>query len=181
MIVRESRNFGLELGTWNQTLAPSTVEYVNRNREGYDWRVAGRETIDGMDFILVDFGRTFIPLSRLDLTLRSAVVPDTAEIYVRGRLWLEASTGDLWRDETGWFMEGLPGFSEDPPILQYEFQYARSSYGIFTPERFEFAFPPRLQPLLRGDSSPPKRTIQEFAPFERFDTDVQFFVEEPVR
>ncbi len=78
-------------------------------------------------------------------------------------------------------MEGLPGFSEDPVTLQHDYQYARSSYGIFTPERFEFARPSRLRPLLRGEFSPTERTTQEFAPFERFDTDVLLFVGKPVQ
>ncbi len=64
---------------------------------------------------------------------------------------------------------------------QWDYQYARSSYGIFTPERFEIAAPRRVRPLLRGDFSPTERTIQEFAQYKRFDTDVQFFVEEPAR
>ena len=86
-------------------------------------------------------------------------------------------------DEAGIFVEGLPGFSEEPALLKYEFQYARSSFGIFTPERFEFSTSTliSLRRQGQGDSSPIERRIQEFAPFERFGADVQLFLEEPIQ
>ncbi len=101
LIFRESRKFGLEPGNAGGMVAHSIVENVYRNREGFDLAVAGRETIDGMDFILVDFRQIRAIPFRRGLIARFAGVPDTAEIHARGRLWLEASTGDLWREKWG--------------------------------------------------------------------------------
>ena len=104
--------------------------------------------------------------------------------HLRGRLWLEASSGDLWREEGGYFfLESLPGFSEDTEFAQFEYQYARSSFGIFTPERFEFSTSTLIHLSRQGPGSfnPIERRIQEFAPFERFDADVQLFLEEPIQ
>ena len=178
LIARESRKFGLAARNVGRTLTSSFVRSSVGDRETFEWAIAGRETIDGMDFILVDYRQISTTPFRLGIVGRFVGLPDTARNYFRGRLWLEASTGDLWRDEGGWFMEGLPELSEDPIGVEYEYQYAPSSYGIFTPERFEFTPRYRIRPLLQGDFSPVERRIQEFAPFERFD---EFFLEEPVQ
>ena len=171
LIERESGKFGLAPRTRGMTLGTERF-FKNAERKVFDAMIADRETIDGMDFIVVDY-RQIRDTPRFRFDIRE--LSETARAYVRGRLWLKASTGDLWRDEAGIFVEGLPGFSEEPALLKYEFQYARSSYGIFTPERFEFTqYQPREFVLS-------ERVIQEFAPFERFSVDVQFLPEEPIQ
>ena len=181
LIERESRKFGLVPRNVGRTLTSSLVQSLFGDRDTFEWVIAGRETIDGMDFILLDYRQISATPFRLGIVGRFVGLPGTARSYFRGRLWLEASSGDLWRDEGGWFMEGLPELSEDPMGVQYEYQYTPSSYGIFTPERFEFTPRYRIRPLLQGDFSPIERRIQEFAPFERFGADVQLFLEEPIQ
>ena len=181
LIERESRKFGLVPRNVGRTLTSSFVRSSVGDRDTFEWVIAGRETIDGMDFILLDYRQISATPFRLGIVGRFVGLPGTARSYYRGRLWLEASSGDLWRDEGGWFMEGLPELSEDPMGVQYEYQYTPSSYGIFTPERFEFTPRYRIRPLLQGDFSPVERRIQEFGPFERFGADVQFFLDEPVQ
>ena len=186
LIDRESRKFDLATADVSVMLS-STAQSIFGDRESLDAAIAGRETIDGMDFILVDY-RLIRPI-RVSFGLiggliaRFAGIPKPDRVQLRGRLWLEASSGDLWREEGGFFLEGLPGISEDQVFSEYEFQYARSRFGIFTPERFEFSTStlirlPRQGP---GDYSPIERRILEFTPFERFDADVQLFLEEPVQ
>ena len=185
LIERESRIFGLTPGNVRGMLS-SSAQGISDDREGFDLAIAGRETIDGMDFILVDY-RLIRPIRFSRRGFISGLIspfidfPDLDRIHMRGRLWLEASSGELWRDEGGYFAEGRPGFSEDPQLVQFEYQYAPSSYGIFTPERFEFTPSFRIRSAREGDFSPIERSIQEFAPFERFDADVQLFLEEPIQ
>ncbi len=185
LIERESRKFGLAPGNVRGMLS-SSAQGIYSDQEAFDAAIAGRETIDGMDFILVDYRR----IRPIRFSLRGFISglispfidsPDLDRIHVRGRLWLEASSGELWRDEGGYFAEGRPGFSEDPQLVQFEYQYAQSSYGIFTPERFEFTPRFRIRSSREGDFSPIERITQEFASFERFGADVQFFLEEPVQ
>ena len=171
LIDRESRRFGLAPRIRNVTLVTERF-FEYSDREAFDTMVAGRETIDGLDFILVDYRQIRdIPRFRFDVRALS----ETAKVYARGRLWLEASTANLWREEAGLFVEGLPGFSEDPAFSQFEFQYTRSNYGIFTPERFEVT---QYQPREFFMS---EHITQEFSPFERFGADVQLFLEEPIQ
>ena len=171
LIDRESRRFGLAPQIRKVTLGTERL-FKYSDREAFDTMVAGRETIDGLDFILVDY-RLIRDIPRFRFDVRE--LSETAKAYVRGRLWLEASTGNLWREETGLFVEGLPGFSEDPAFSQFEFQYTRSNYGIFTPERFEIT---QYQPREFFLS---EHITQQFSPFERFDADVQLFLEEPIQ
>ncbi len=182
LIDGESRKFGLVRNSLGTSLMGSSLQNSFGDRETFEWAIAGRETIDGMDIILVDY-REISPtrLSRGRIA-RLAGIPELDRIHMRGRLWMDASSGDLWRDEGGYFMEGLPGFSEDLELFQFEYQYARSSFGIFTPERFEFTLGVRIRafPQGPGDFFPFERRIQQFAPFERFGADVQLFLEEPV-
>ncbi len=186
LIERESRIFGLVSKSLGASLTGSSLQNSFGDRESLDAAIAGRETIDGMDFILVDY-RLIRPIRFSRRGFISGLIspfidfPDLDRIHMRGRLWLEASSGELWRDEGGYFAEGRPGFSEDPQLVQFEYQYAPSSYGIFTPERFEFTPRYRIRPLLQGDFSPIERRIQQFSPFEPFDADVQFSLEEPVQ
>ncbi len=168
LIARESRRFGLAPRIRHVTLVTERF-FKYSDREAFDTMVAGRETIDGLDFIVVDYKQIRdIPRFRFDVRELS----ETAKGYVRGHLWLEASTGNLWREEAGLFVEDLAGFSEDPAFSQFEFQYTRSNYGIFTPERFEIT---QYQPREFFLS---EHITQQFAPFERFD---EFFLEEPVQ
>ena len=186
LIDRESRKFGLATAGGSVMLT-STAQSILGDRESLDAAIAGRETIDGVDFILVDY-RLIRPI-RVSFGLiggliaRFAGIPKPDRVQLRGRLWLEASSGDLWREEGGFFLEGLPGFSEDTEFAQFEYQYARSSFGIFTPERFEVTpeINIRLSRQGPGSFNPIERRILEFGPFERFGADVQFFVEEPIQ
>ena len=187
LIDRESGKFGLAPRGLDASLTGSNLQNSFDDWESLDAAIAGRETIDGMDFILVDY-RLIRPI-RISFGLiggliaRFADIPKVDRAQLRGRLWLEASSGDLWREEGGYFLEGLPGISEDQMVTEYEFQYARSSFGIFTPERFEVAPEVTIRPSTKGQGSftTTERRILEFAPFERFGADVQLFLEEPVQ
>ncbi len=174
LIELESRKFGLNPRNRGATF--TTQRYFLSDDEDFTAVIAGRETIDGLDLILVDYRQIRdSPRFRFNLPFCS----ETTRCYVRGRLWLEASTGNLWRDEGDFIVEGLSAVSEDTEFYHYEFQHAPSSHGIFTPQRFDvtrsFSF------NRQRDFRSLERHTQEFAPFERFGTDVQFFVEDLVR
>ncbi len=184
LIDRESRKFGLVSNSLGTSLMGSSLQNSFGDRETFEWAIAGRETIDGMDFILVDYTRISPTRLSRGLIARFAGIPKPDRVQLRGCLWLEASSGDLWREEGGYFfLEGLPGISEDQMVSEYQFQYARSSFGIFTPERFGFSTSTLIHLSRQGPGSfnPIERRIQEFGPFERFGADVQFFLEEPIQ
>ena len=172
LIELESRKFGLV--PVNRGFAMTTRRIFNQDDESFTATIAGRETVDGLDVILVEYMQiSDSPRFRFSPRFCSP------RCYVRGRLWLEASTGNVWREEGGWFVEGSSESSEDTAFIRYAFQHARSNYGVFTPERFEFIS--RFDTNRQSDFRPLERIIREFAPFERFGADVQFFFDDPVR
>ena len=57
-----------------------------------------------------------------------------AEALHRGRLWLDAETAQIWREEREVTLKN-PSWPKSLILLRYEFDYVASSFGILTPHR----------------------------------------------
>jgi hypothetical protein len=57
-----------------------------------------------------------------------------AEPLFRGRLWLDAETAQIWREEREWTLRH-PTLVNPLVFMRFEFDYAVSRFGILTPQR----------------------------------------------
>jgi hypothetical protein len=90
--------------------------------------------------------------------------------HYRGRLWLDAETGQLWRQEVELTAQHA---SLDGPqvMLRWEQQYQPSEYGILTPQQFVFSW---FSYLRKRESAAARllltsRTTYNYGKFTRFD------------
>jgi hypothetical protein len=73
-----------------------------------------------------------IPEETVKLSLPSAL-KGAVPLY-RGRLWLDAETAQLWREEQEMTLK-LPSLAHPLIWMRFEFDYVGSSFGILTPQR----------------------------------------------
>ncbi|MDX6695547.1 MAG: hypothetical protein QOF02_3150 [Blastocatellia bacterium] len=140
-------------------------------REAFEFRETGRETIDGHEVVVLTYRQIAQhPLLKFNLSLPKA---KAAPLY-RGRLWLDAATAQLWREEREIIIR-LPKFIDPIPVIRFEFQYAPSKFKILTPQRITFSTVGSIKkveghaPLL----APGGRVQFEYGTFEIFDVSVK--------
>jgi hypothetical protein len=140
-------------------------------REAFEFREAGRETIDGHEVVVLTYRQIAQhPLLKFNLSLPKA---KSAPLY-RGRLWLDAATAQLWREEREIIVR-LPKLIDPVPVIRFEFQYRPSKFKILTPQRITFSTVGSIKrveghaPLL----SPGGRVQFEYGTFEIFDVSVK--------
>jgi len=139
----------------------------------FNFEVEGREQINGHDVIVVRFRPTpQSPNPRVSVDWLSDF--KLSDPRYMGRLWVDAQTAHLWREEVELVMRSST--APDPLVVsRFEFQYAPSSFEVWVPERMVFSVfsPVKLiagkapEMYLRG------RTINEYTSFKRFDVKVQ--------
>jgi hypothetical protein len=163
---RYDLNYSVKGYTLNQGMA-----LQREVREAFEFRETGRETIDGQEVVVLTYRQVAQhPLLKFNLSLPKA---KAAPLY-RGRLWLDAATGQLWREEREITVR-LPKFIDPIPVIRFEFQYARSKFKILTPQRITFSTVGSIKkvegrpPLL----SPGGRVQFEYGAFEIFDVNVK--------
>jgi hypothetical protein len=96
-----------------------------------------------------------------------------ARVFTRGRIWIDAETAEIWRYETETMVE--ESTLDEPAIWdRMEFYYARSSFGIPTPQKIvwtTFASVSRDRGKLRLARK--GKLTAEYGPFRRFGADVK--------
>jgi len=110
----------------------------------FDFQLVGTETIQGSEVFVVGYQQTkkspYISVNEKDtksneLSLNFRLdVPSSlkkAGVFLRGKMWIDAKTFQLWREE-----RELTAQSENPiVILRSEFEYQPSDFGILVPKQ----------------------------------------------
>jgi hypothetical protein len=131
-INRESRRYDLGYSIYGLTLNQGLPlsEYA---RASFKFTVAGREQINGRNVIVLQYQQVAqIPEEMVKLSLPSAL--KGAELLYRGRLWLDAETAQLWREEQEVTLQP-PSLAHPLIYMRFEFDYVSSGFGILTPQR----------------------------------------------
>jgi hypothetical protein len=167
-ISRESRRYDLAASIYGQTLGQG-LPLEENVRESFRFTSAGRERINGRDVIVLQYQQV---TQSPHLTFKLSLPPPLkgAEPLFRGRLWLDAETAQLWREEREWTLR-LPAPVGPLVFMRFEFDYAASPFGVLTPRRIVVSTYNRgrtgadKQPelLLSG------KVVFEYAGFRRFD------------
>ena len=111
------------------------VETLDENaRESFQFTPAGREQVNGHDVIVLDYQQvSHTPSLKSDLKGLPAPLKG-AEVFYRGRLWLDAETARLRREVREVTLR-LPSLSHPLVLYRFELDYADSRFGFLTPRR----------------------------------------------
>jgi hypothetical protein len=131
-ISRESRRYDLNYSFYSMTL-DQALPLGEKNREYFRFTHAGREQVNGREVIVVQYQQVAqVPHFTLKFSLPPVL--KGAEYFYRGRLWLDAETAQLWREEQELTLRH-PSAPDPLVIFRYEFDYVASRFGILTPQR----------------------------------------------
>jgi hypothetical protein len=131
-INRESRRYDLGYSSYGMTLNQG-FPLTEKARASFQFTDAGRERVNGRNVIVLQYHQVAqIPEQTVKLSLPSAL--KGAELLYRGRLWLDAETAQLWREEQEMTLQH-PSLARPLIWTRFEFDYVSSSFGILTPQR----------------------------------------------
>jgi len=138
-------------------------------RAFFDFSPAGTDRVGGRDVVVVAYEQAAPnPRFGFDLALPSELRRATP-LY-RGRLWLDAATGRLWREVRE--VTVRPAGSAAPVVVQRtEFEYEASRFEILVPKHIVFSALLRFAKTDAGvTSSLDYRVTFAYGPFRRFTT-----------
>jgi hypothetical protein len=137
-------------------------------RRAFAFEVVGSEKIEGQEVVVVKY-RQRAPNPQLKVDLRLPSMPKASETSYRGRLWLDARTAQIRREERDLVLE-TPRVKEPLVLIRQEFFYTSSSFGILVPQRITLTTLGSVK--LEGDhvahSTLGGRLVYEYGPFSRF-------------
>lgn len=160
---RYDLNYSVKGSTLNQAMAVQ-----KEVRAAFKFEATGREMIDGHEVIVVSFEQV-ARHPQLHFNLSLPKVKASAPLY-KGRLWLDAHTAQLWREEREIIIR-LPKFTDPLPVMRFELHYVPSKFKILVPQRIQFS---TVGSVRRVEGRPPilspgGRVSFEYGPFELFD------------
>jgi hypothetical protein len=132
-VSRESQRYNHRYSMYGWTL--NQGELLDESvRSSFRFTDAGRERVNGRDVVVLQYQQ--VAQSPLVATEFSSPPPALkgAEPLYRGRLWLDAETAQLWREERELTLR-LGSLNHPLIVWRFEFEYAGSSFGILTPRR----------------------------------------------
>ena len=150
-IQRESSRYDKTLVIDDLTLlqTPILAEY---SRPYFNFRLAGRETAVGVEVLVVEYKQTkpspyiLIDENTADmnkLTLGFHLdLPDwlnKSNVFLRGRLWIDAKTFQIWHEQRELAARTENG-SDEIVLLRSEFDYHPSDFGILVPKKIVFTY-----------------------------------------
>ncbi len=144
---KESQRYDEELFISGMTLFQSPILSDNI-RPAFEFTLAGSETIDGSEVFIVDYSQVkpslYISIGRYRPVLADGkpslsydVEVDGVDSFnerVRGRLWIDATTFQIWRERREMTIQPK-GFENRIVFSEDNFQYQRSDFGILTPKK----------------------------------------------
>jgi uncharacterized LabA/DUF88 family protein len=170
-INRESSRYDLQTSVSGLTLNQGLPLDENA-RASFQFKLAGREPVNGKDAVVISYQQV-APIPGTTFKFSSASALKGAEPFYRGRLWLDAETAQLRREERELTLR-IPSLSHPLTWMKYELEYSDSRFGFLTPQRIVVSTYSRGR--TGADNAPElllggKVTFQ-YGAFSRFDVDV---------
>ena len=170
-IQRESQRYDLGSSLYGMTLNQG-ITLDEKGRDAFQFKLAGREQVNGHDSILVDYQQVSqTPAHKFDLKHLPGPLKGALAFY-RGRLWLDAETSQIRREVREVTLK-LPSLEQPLMFYKFELDYADSRFGFLTPRRLVVTFYGRGH--LNAEKKPVTlvgaRTTFEYGAFIRFAVD----------
>lgn len=122
------------------------IPLASNQRPYFDFKLVGKETFQGTDVYVVSYQQIKkSPYVTVNEKMTKAAVPDElyanfnlsipgelkkTDIFLRGKLWIDANTFQIWREE-----RALTARVNDPVVLlTNNFEYQSSDFGILVPK-----------------------------------------------
>jgi hypothetical protein len=166
-ISRESRRYDHRYSFYGLTLNQGLL-LDESLRASFQFTEAGRERVNGRDVIVLQYQQV---AQSPQLTTKFSLPSELkgAEPLYRGRLWLDAETAQIWREERELTLRHS-SLNHPLILMRFEFEYVGSSFGILTPRRIVWSTYDRgrtgankLPELLLGG-----KVTFEYSSFRRF-------------
>jgi hypothetical protein len=141
-------------------------------RSGFDVEIAGREEVAGHDAIVLAY-RQASPTIQSSIRLLPPLPAEFggARLTARGRLWLDATTAQLWRSV--WeLVAPHPDVAEPLVMVHTDSTYTQSRFGILVPDRIIVEWRDTFTHPKKG---PPQFQVKQrdtftYAGFRQFET-----------
>lgn len=132
-IQRESQRYDLGNSFYGMTLNQG-LPIGDKLREAFQFKLAGREQVNGHGAIVVDYHQVAaMPSFKSDLSGFPAPLRN-GEVVFRGRLWLDAETAQIRREVRDMTLR-LPSLTNLLVLYSFDLSYADSRFGFLTPKR----------------------------------------------
>ena len=171
-IIRESQRYDLA-HTFHGMTVNQGLPLEEKAREHFQFTPAGHEQVNGHDAIVVEYQQVSpMPDFKSDLSGLPAPLKG-AEVFFRGRLWLDAETAQIRREVRELTLR-LPSLSRPLVLYRFDLEYVDSRFGFLTPQRISVTIYSRGR--TGADKKPElllggKVTFQ-YGAFRRFDVEV---------
>jgi hypothetical protein len=130
-INRESQRYDLAVSFHGLTLNEGLL--LDESTGAFQFAIVGREQLNGRAVIVLKYQQVAqSPGFTSKLSLPSML--KSAEPLYRGRMWLDAETAQLWREEREFTLRH-PSVATPLIFMRFEFEYVGSRFGILTPQR----------------------------------------------
>jgi hypothetical protein len=142
-------------------------------RRSFKFELEGREQIDGHETVLLTFDQIEPRSDLFKLDLPGELKPSDPRL--RGRLWLDARTGQLMREHHEITFHS-PYAPEPLVIIRTEYDFAPSRFNLWLPRRVVLNhFKPLTVDAKRkvAEMYRSARVVSEYSAFKRFNVDVR--------
>lgn len=150
-IQKESSRYDKHLEISGLTLFQSPI-LTGGVRESFEFRIAGNEAIDGANILIIEYRQIkpspYILIDEKSADESRAVLNfnldlpkplNKSNVFLRGKLWIDAQTFQLRREERE-LTANLENNAKPIVILRDEYQYQPSDFGILVPKKITYAF-----------------------------------------
>jgi hypothetical protein len=137
-------------------------------RDAFAFELVGSEQVDGHDALVIRYTQRR-PSPQLKVDLKFPGLPKVSESFYQGKLWLDARTAQIRREERELVFK-LAKIEEPLVLIRQEFYYTASQFEILTPSRITLTTLGSVR--LDGDRVASKtlggRLSFQYGPFSRF-------------
>lgn len=137
-------------------------------RDAFRFEQTGRETINGRETVILSF-QQLKSTPKITFDFDAPRKLQSSEPLARGKVWLDAETAGVWREEHEVFVNS-PLASSPLKIIAQKFEFARSEFEILLPQKFtiEFFNPRENKAAKNYETTISSRLIQTYNSFKRF-------------
>jgi hypothetical protein len=166
-MARESSRYDLDNTITGLTISEG-LPLLPWARALFDFSVVGRDAVEGREVMVLAYQQA-APSARFGFNLSlPSRYRQSAPLY-RGRLWIDALTAHLWREEREVTVTNRET-GETVVVQQMSFEYGQSEHGLPLPRRIVFTSRTRFEEDAGGRdvSEPISRVTFRYGQFRRF-------------
>lgn len=171
LISGEASRYNLNYSVQGYTLKQG-LPLQKEVRGVFAFEIEGTGQVEGHEAVIIKYTqRAQSPQLKVDLRFPS--LPKGSESFYRGRLWLDARTAQIRREERELVL-AIPKIKEPLVLIRQEFHYTESKFDILVPQRITLTTlgSVKLDADRVASSTTGGHLIFEYGPFSRFNVTI---------